>query len=170
METKADGNHREQAQGEFQKCAISTGYKSSSQLGKKSSLRGILEMTYFNPEIYNKHNLKKRDRDEIEFYAELIKNVLLNTEDVIKMHTDKDNPISKGIADYQLAAIDEVREQMAMQLHDVVVGYIENYNDEDFESLRIDGDHERKVQGVEYKTSYDAMSELLDIEVDEEDE
>ncbi len=126
-------------------------------------------MTYFNPEIYNKHNLKKSDRQEVEFYAELIKNTLLNAEDVIKVHADEGNPISKGIMQYQLTAIDEVRGQLAMQLHEVVVAYIENYNDEDFESLRIDGDHERKVQGVEYKTPYDAAAELLDIKVEEDE-
>ncbi len=126
-------------------------------------------MTYLNPEIYNKHNLKKSDRLEVEFYAELIKNALLNAEDVIKVHAGEDNPISKGIMQYQLTAIDEARNQLSMQLHDVVVAYIENYNDEDFESLRIDGDHERKVQGVEYKTPHDAAAELLGIEVDDDD-
>lgn len=127
-------------------------------------------MTYFNPEIYNKHNLKKKDRAEIEFYAEVIKNALYNAADDIKAHTDEDNPIRKGIMNYQMAAIDEVRKQMAMELHDVVVSYIENYNDEDFESLHIDGDHERKLQGIEYKTSYDAVYELLDMEDEEYDE
>ncbi len=126
-------------------------------------------MTYLNPEIYNKHNLKKSDRQEVEFYAELIKNALLNAEDVIKVHADEGNPISKGIMQYQLTAIEEARNQLSMQLHDVVVAYIENYNDEDFESLRIDGDHERKVQGVEYKTSYDAAAELLNIKGGEND-
>ncbi len=126
-------------------------------------------MTYLNPEIYNKHNLKKSDRQEVEFYAELIKNALLNAEDVIKVHADEGNPISKGIMQYQLTAIEEARNQLSMQLHDVVVAYIENYNDEDFESLRIDGDHERKVQGVEYKTSYDAAAELLGIKGEEND-
>jgi hypothetical protein len=33
-------------------------------------------MTYFNPKIYNKQNLKKEDRRELEYYNNMFLNVI----------------------------------------------------------------------------------------------
>lgn len=125
-------------------------------------------MTYFDPEIYNKHNLKEKDRLEIEFYGNLIENAILNTEDHFELHADKENPISVGIMQYKLAAMEDLEDNLAMSLHDIVVSMIDNYDEEEFEMLRMRGDSERKEKGIQYKTPIDAAYELMGIEVEED--
>lgn len=120
-------------------------------------------MTYFDPDVYNKYNLREDDRDEIELYGCMIADAI----DVVKSDIEDeladagDNPIAKGIAAYKLEAVEDVRRMMAFSLHGMIADRIESYDDDTYEGLQVRGDHERRVKGVEYTDMFAPAFELL---------
>lgn len=121
-------------------------------------------MTYFDPDVYNKYNLREDDRDEIELYGCMIADAI----DVVKSDIEDeladagDNPIAKGIAAYKLETVEDVRRMMAFSLHGMIADRIESYDDDTYEGLQVRGDHERRVNGVEYTDMFAPAFELLE--------
>jgi len=115
-------------------------------------------MSYFNPKIYNKYNLSPDDRKEIDFWEQLMDNALecARAEYKYKSENDK-NPLEVGIALKQLEAIELVEDNLASQLQDVIVSYIDNYDDEEFEKYKAAGEKECAKKGIKFEEPYASL-------------
>lgn len=120
-------------------------------------------MTYFNPEIYNKYNLSPRDRKEIDFWERLMDNALASARDDYEYKKEHDdNPLGVGIALKQLEAIDNVENELVSQLQDVIISYIDNYDDAELEKYKAAGDKERKEKGIVFEKPFASLKAQRD--------
>lgn len=84
-------------------------------------------MTYFNPKIFCKQNLKEKDKKEIDFWAEQIENLIDFTmaaeteEDPTKLDEIKNDIIEQFCQ--------ELKVQLGYSLQDVVVNMINSYEE-----------------------------------------
>lgn len=102
-------------------------------------------MTYFDPEIYNKYNLSPNDRAQIGLYENIINNALENARsEYAYISKNEKNPLEVSIAQKQLEAIKMVEDNLAANLQDVVVAFIESYDEEEFEKYQAAGRKERE--------------------------
>lgn len=88
-------------------------------------------MSYYNPKIFNKQNLKAEDRTELDYWDGVFKNVVLNT----KEDYDDDIP---AITELKKQIIDDFCEKLktnwGYELQENVVSIIDNY-EEDIEEV-----------------------------------
>lgn len=91
-------------------------------------------MTYFNPKIYNKQNLKDEDRKDIDFYKELFDSVISKAEFEAEMPSDIEifDNIRNEIID---TFARDLRVNLGYALQDLVVGIIDGYEDEDIKEV-----------------------------------
>lgn len=92
-------------------------------------------MTYFNPSIFNKQNLKEEDRTELDFWNGEVLNCIENTKEEYQLENYNDVPV---LRDLKNQIIDDfcalLKSQWGCTLQENVVGIIDNY-DEDVEEI-----------------------------------
>ena len=85
-------------------------------------------MTYFNPRIYNKQNLKEKDRKELEYWKEVFDSVIENAKEWFVSSTITDiQTIDNLLAEVAEEFCEYVRADLGYQLQDNVVSIIDNY-------------------------------------------
>ena len=92
-------------------------------------------MSYFNPKIFNKNNLKAEDRTELDFWDGEVKNLILNAQDEYELANCDDVPM---LVELKKQIVSEfcslLRTQWGYTLQENVVGIIDNY-EEDIEEV-----------------------------------
>ena len=85
-------------------------------------------MTYFNPRIYNKQNLKEKDRKELEYWKEVFDSVIENAKERFVSSTITDiQTIDTLLTEVAEEFCEYVRADLGYQLQDNVVSIIDNY-------------------------------------------
>ncbi len=92
-------------------------------------------MTYFNPAIYNKENLRSRDRKELEYYQEVFNNVITNSQtDFCNADFGGNSPTMQNILNEVIQSFCEaLRTDLGYAMQEQVVGIIDNYEDDSVE-------------------------------------
>lgn len=87
-------------------------------------------MSFFNPKIYNKQNLKEDDLSELEYWHGVFTSVIDNAEfdayadtECCKVFRDARNEIIKDFCH-------ELKTKLGYTMQDNVVGIIDNYDDD----------------------------------------
>lgn len=92
-------------------------------------------MTYFNPKIYNKDNLKDEDLRELEYWNEVFTNVIDNSFDDFCLKEMDDSETLRKIKTELIGNFCKmVKTNLAYAMQDNIVGIIDNY-DEDVEEV-----------------------------------
>ena len=86
-------------------------------------------MTYFNPKIYNKQNLKESDRKELEFYKELFYSAVENALENRSFNSTGSNIIDAAIEEIVKDFSKDLKHNIGVKLQDVVVSMIDSYED-----------------------------------------
>lgn len=89
-------------------------------------------MTFFDPQIYCKQNLKEEDRKKLEFAETIAKDALEHA--IGSVEDDYVAGLSETLDKIELEIIksfaEEVKEQLGSILQEYVVGVIDNYEEE----------------------------------------
>ena len=89
-------------------------------------------MSYYNPKIYNKNNLKERDRKELEFYNEVFLNVINSTAEDFTLESNCMSPTLHGVLNEVVSYFCEsLKESLGYQMQELTVATIDNYDDTD---------------------------------------
>ena len=101
-------------------------------------------MTYFNPRIYNKQNLKEKDRKELEYYNNMFLNVIDSA--LTDEHDEYDDGSIAGKIRLEFCEqfCDRLKTKLGYAMQDIVVSIIDGYKD-DHEVKKID-DYETFLQ------------------------
>ena len=93
-------------------------------------------MTYFNPKKKNKNNLKEKDRKDLEWMETFFKNIILNTvgqsQEFFNSGSDTLDKIHNELMD---TVREDLMEELGNQLHELCIGIIDNYEDDDVEEI-----------------------------------
>lgn len=98
-------------------------------------------MTYFNPEIYCKQNLKEKDREELEFYQERFESVIENAVDTYETMTESGiESVDKLVMDVVNNFVEELKVELGITLQELAVSVIDHYEEdvdpvEDYETF-----------------------------------
>lgn len=90
-------------------------------------------MTYFNPAIFNKENLKEKDRKELEYYEDVFKNVIANTEFDYCANDDfgGNSPTMKNMLSEVIHSFCEaLRTDLGYAMQEQVVAMIDSYDED----------------------------------------
>ena len=88
-------------------------------------------MTYFNPKIFCKQNLKESDRKELEYWNQAFDNVINNAEFDFTLDTDIKIPAINAIISDTVKAYGEVlRDKLGQMMQDNLIGIIDGYEDD----------------------------------------
>ena len=88
-------------------------------------------MTYFNPKIFCKQNLKESDRKELEYWNQAFDNVINNAEFDFTLDTDIEIPAINAIISDTVKAYGEVlRDKLGQMMQDNLIGIIDGYEDD----------------------------------------
>ena len=90
-------------------------------------------MTYFNPAIYNKENLRKNDRKQLEYCEQVFKNVIMNTKadfDASEFGGNS-NTMKQIVNEIVESFCNELRVNLGYELQENVVGIIDNYGEDE---------------------------------------
>lgn len=105
-------------------------------VGKKISRERILEMTCFDPDIYNEDNLKQEDKKrirEIEFVKRRVLNEAVVDEFVSQYSFgEKSAEVMKEVL---LSFMYSLCEKVDYCICDMIIEAIDGYSDEEFETL-----------------------------------
>ena len=89
-------------------------------------------MSYFNPKIYNKQNLKDEDRQEIEFYFGVIDNALRCADNDAEYDADKlPDSVKVLTRDIERDYLNRIKQAIENQFLVLVVSTIESADIED---------------------------------------
>lgn len=95
-------------------------------------------MTYFNPKIYNRENLKEEDRDELDFWHDKIISIILDARD------DYDYDEKDSVANIEWDIIspfcDYLKERFCLEIQEILVSLIESY-DKDMQEVEENTDY-----------------------------
>lgn len=98
-------------------------------------------MTYFDPEIYCKQNLKEKDRKELEFYQERFESVIENSADNYEAMTGTGiKSVDKLVMDVVNNFVEELKVELGITLQELAVSIIDHYEEdvepvEDYETF-----------------------------------
>lgn len=87
-------------------------------------------MSYFDPKIYCKQNLKAQDKRELDYWEQAFVNVVANTQDQLELEHDGVpilNEIEKQVIE---AFCKKLRVNIGYELQETVVGLIDGYENE----------------------------------------
>ena len=88
-------------------------------------------MTYFNPKIFCKQNLKESDRKELEYWNQAFDNVINNAEFDFTIDTSIGIPAIDAIISDTVKAYGEVlRDKLGQTMQDNLIGIIDGYEDD----------------------------------------
>lgn len=88
-------------------------------------------MSYFNPKIFCKQNLKESDRKELEYWNQAFDNVINNAEFDFTLDTDIEIPAINAIISDTVKAYGEVlRDKLGQMMQDNLIGIIDGYEDD----------------------------------------
>ena len=91
-------------------------------------------MTYFDPSVYNEQNLHETDKQEIEFWREMVEDALTNTRDDIAEEFEMLGGFSilkKLCLELIDRYIKEFSKHLENYIFDYVIGIIDNYSVEE---------------------------------------
>lgn len=87
-------------------------------------------MTYFDPAIFNKQNLKPKDRKELDFWEDIFKNVISTTRDEFECACiGLGETIFKIVNEISAEWVGKLHEALGAALQEVLIGIIEEYED-----------------------------------------
>lgn len=98
-------------------------------------------MTYFNPEIYCKQNLKDEDREKLEYYQEIFESVIENSVDTYETITRCGiESLDKLVMDVVKDFVEELKAELGITLQELAVSIIDHYEEdvepvEDYETF-----------------------------------
>lgn len=98
-------------------------------------------MTYFNPEIYCKQNLKEEDRKKLEFYQGIFESVIENSADNYETMTGCGiESLDKLVMDVVNNFVEELKVELGITLQELAVSIIDHYEEdvepvEDYETF-----------------------------------
>ena len=109
-------------------------------------------MTYFNPKIFNKNNLKEKDRKELEYYDSLAKNCIDATLEDIKLEHLYNKILDKIYVEVAQEIRDSFLEHWGYTMQAQIVGILDSddYSDEDikeyekYDTFLYDGEEENE--------------------------
>ena len=88
-------------------------------------------MTYFNPKIFCKQNLKESDRKELEYWNQAFDNVINNAEFDFTLDADIEIPAINAIISDTVKAYGEVlRDKLGQMMQDNLISIIDGYEDD----------------------------------------
>lgn len=88
-------------------------------------------MTYFNPKIFCKQNLKESDRKELEYWKQTFDNVINNAEFDFTIDTSIGIPAIDAIISDTVKAYGEVlKDKLGQMMQDNLIGIIDGYEDD----------------------------------------
>ena len=88
-------------------------------------------MSYFNPKIFCKQNLKDADRKELEYWKQVFDNVINNAEFDFTLDASIEIPAIDAIISDTVKAYGEVlRDKLGQAMQENLVGIIDNYEDD----------------------------------------
>ena len=88
-------------------------------------------MTYFNPKIFCKQNLKESDRKELEYWKQSFDNLICNAEFDFTLDADIEIPAINAIISDTVKAYGEVlRDKLGQMMQDNLIGIIDGYEDD----------------------------------------
>jgi mRNA deadenylase 3'-5' endonuclease subunit Ccr4 len=88
-------------------------------------------MTYFNPKIYCKQNLKESDRKEFEYWKQSFDNAIYNAEFDFTLDTAIGIPAIDAIINDTVKAYGEVlRGKLSQMMQDNLIGIIDGYEED----------------------------------------
>lgn len=88
-------------------------------------------MTYINPKIYNKQNLKPTDKFELDFWKDNFENAVSNAQFNIELEMAGIPAIGDIVKDVVEAYNTELRTAFYGKLQEVLVSIIDGYDDDD---------------------------------------
>lgn len=92
-------------------------------------------MSYFDPKIYCKQNLKEADRKELEYWNQIFNNVIYNAEFDFTLETNIEIPAINNIINDTIKAYGEMlKDKLGQLMQDNLVGIIDGY-EEDVEEV-----------------------------------
>ena len=91
-------------------------------------------MTYFYPKIYNKNNLKEKDRKELDYIKNFLDNVIENTKEQYEDATATDTILGRIQMEIVENFCEMLKVDMGFQLHEEIVYLIDGY-EEDVEEV-----------------------------------
>lgn len=105
-------------------------------------------MSYFNPRIYNKENLKEDDRRELEFWRDQFHNVIENAKDSA-LDESGSPTLDKMKSELIGTFCEHLKIALGYAIQEIVVGTIEGYNTEiperdTYETFLYDDEEEQK--------------------------
>lgn len=105
-------------------------------------------MTYFNPKIYCRENLKESDRRELDFYNEIM--LLIIDEALDDAEDQLRGTLSKKAFDLYMDVLRDfaafTKETIGEKFNDFIVSCIDGYNDDD---------EDFSIEEQEHPTGYD---------------
>ena len=88
-------------------------------------------MTYFNPKIYCKQNLKESDRKELEYWKQSFDDVIYNAEFNFTLDTNIGIPAIDAIINDTIKAYGEVlKDKLGQMMQDNLIGIIDGYEED----------------------------------------
>lgn len=84
-------------------------------------------MTYFDPHIYNRENLKPRDRAELDYWLNAFNNAIYNATDDMELG---DGAIDQLKADVVSEYTELLKDELGLELQDNLVAFIEGYDED----------------------------------------
>lgn len=87
-------------------------------------------MTYFNPKVYNRENLKEKDKHELDFYFRMVMNAIYNAEFDSKVTYELSPTLKKIKGELIEEFAKEVKEQIAITWDEIVVTMIDEYEED----------------------------------------
>lgn len=92
-------------------------------------------MSYYNPKIFNKQNLKAEDRTELDYWDGVVKNLILNAQANYELDNSDDVPALAELKKQIVADFCELlKTDWGYELQENVVSIVDNY-EEDVEEV-----------------------------------
>lgn len=82
-------------------------------------------MTYFDPHIYNRENLKAKDREELDYWLNAFNNAIYNATDDMELG---DGTIDQLKADVVSEFTELLEDEFRLELQDDLIAIIEGYD------------------------------------------
>ena len=86
-------------------------------------------MSYFDPQVYNKQNLKEKDRSELDYYYN---QVMQDIDDCLSVYESDAEDSTMEKMEYEIAKdfCDELKTAIGCSFQEVCVSIIDNYDEE----------------------------------------